>query len=133
MASSVHPGAKLGSPSTFILGLPKAELHLHLEGSIEPETLVEVSQRSSAPLTLDSANEIYRYTDFAGFLNAFKAVTEYLRTPEDYETITYRLMQRLRRENVWHAEVYISVGIVNYYKLDCEPIFEGLERGRARG
>jgi len=133
MASSVHSGVKLSSPSAFILGLPKAELHLHLEGSIEPETLVELSQRSAAPLTLESAAKLYQYSDFAGFLNAFKNVTEYLRTPEDYETITYRLMQRLRTENVWHAEVYISIGIVNYYKLDGDAIFEGLERGRAHG
>jgi aminodeoxyfutalosine deaminase len=133
MASSVHSGVKLSSPSAFILGLPKAELHLHLEGSIEPETLVELSQRSAAPLTLESAAKLYQYSDFAGFLNAFKNVTEYLRTPEDYETITYRLMQRLRTENVWHAEVYISIGIINYYKLEADAIFEGLERGRARG
>jgi len=133
MASSVHSGVKLSSPSAFILGLPKAELHLHLEGSIEPETLVELSQRSAAPLTLESTAKLYQYSDFAGFLNAFKNVTEYLRTPEDYETITYRLMQRLRTENVWHAEVYISIGIVNYYKLDGDAIFEGLERGRAHG
>jgi len=133
VASSVYTGVKLSSPSTFILGLPKAELHLHLEGSIEPQTLVELSQRSSAPLTLNSAAKLYEYSDFIGFLNAFKNVTEYLRTAEDYELITYRLMQRLRTENVWHAEVYISIGIINYYKLDADAIFEGLERGRERG
>lgn len=120
-------------PSPFILALPKAELHLHLEGAIEPETLVEISQAHDSTPTLESAQRLYQYTDFTGFMMAFKAVTEYLRTPQDYEIITYRLMQRLRRENVWHAEVYVAVGVVQWRKLDLDSIFEGLERGRQRG
>jgi aminodeoxyfutalosine deaminase len=127
------PTASVVSPSTFILKLPKAELHLHLEGSVEPATLVEISQRHADPLTLEQAEVLYRYTDFTGFMLAFKAVTERLRTPEDYETITHRLMRRLRNENVLHAEVYVSVGVCHWRKLDFDAIFEGLERGRERG
>jgi adenosine deaminase/aminodeoxyfutalosine deaminase len=127
------PTASTVSPSTFILGLPKAELHLHLEGSIEPATLAEVSQRYSGKLTLEEAEALYRYDDFTGFMLAFKAVTERLRSPEDYETITYRLMNRLRNENVLHAEVYVSAGVCLWRKQDFDAIFEGLERGRERG
>jgi adenosine deaminase/aminodeoxyfutalosine deaminase len=64
---------------------------------------------------------------------AFKAVTERLRTPEDYELVTYRLMQRLRQQNVLHAEVYVSVGVVRWRGQEFEPIFDGMERGRERG
>ena len=70
---------------TWLRYLPKVELHLHLEGTIEPETLVALSQRHDAtPLTLADARALYIYPDFLGFLQAFKAVTERLRTPEDY-------------------------------------------------
>src|SRR5690349_6461039 len=112
--------AQLWSPSTFIVTLPKAELHLHLEGSVEPETLLELKQRHGAPgaTTLPEIEQFYEYKDFNGFLMAFKAVTQELRSPEDYELITYRLMERLKADNVLYAEVYISVGVCLYWKHD---------------
>ncbi len=120
--------------SDFLRYLPKAELHLHLEGTVEPRTLVELSRRHDAdPLTLEQVEELYRYTDFMGFLMAFKAVTERLTTPADFEFITYRLMERLRSEGVLHAEVYVSVGVVQWRGEDFEPLFEGMEMGRQRG
>src|ERR1700734_361418 len=121
-------------PSRFILSLPKAELHLHLEGSIEPSTLLELRQRHSMDgASLAEVEQLYNYKDFAGFLSAFKDVTGHLRTPEDYELITYRLMERLKAQNVLHAEVIVSVGVCLWRKQDFAAIFEGLERGRQRG
>ncbi|MBI2678195.1 MAG: adenosine deaminase [Candidatus Koribacter versatilis] len=122
------------TPSAFILALPKAELHLHLEGAVQPRTLVELSRRHDAgPLTLQQVEALYRYQDFTGFMMAFKAVSERLRTAEDYELITYELMRQLAAENVVHAEVYISAGIVHWRKQEFGPILAGAERGRARG
>src|SRR5262249_35451004 len=63
----------------------------------------------------------------------FKEITTDLIGPDDYELITYRLMQKLRSENVLHAEVYVSVGICLWRKQDFHAIFAGLERGRIRG
>jgi aminodeoxyfutalosine deaminase len=133
----------------FIQSLPKAELHLHLEGSVEPPTLAELSRIHSTPLPTannrydttgsgtvlseEDARQLYSYRDFNGFLMAFKSVTERLRTPEDYELVTYRLMQKLRQQNVGHAEVYVSVGVILWRGQDFRPIFEGMERGRERG
>lgn len=120
--------------STFIRRLPKAELHLHLEGTVTPETLVELSQRHDrSALTLEEARALYRYTDFTGFLMAFKAVSEHLQTTEDYELIAWRMMERLARQGVVHAEVYVSVGVVYYWRhCEFEPLFEGMERARRR-
>lgn len=118
----------------FVVSLPKAELHLHLEGSIEPPTLVELVQRQGTNnFSLPDAERLYRYTDFIGFLRAFKDVTEHLRAPEDYELITYRMMEQLKVQNILHAEVYVSVGVCLWRKQDFAAIFEGLERGRERG
>lgn len=119
--------------------LPKCELHLHLEGTIVPETLVKLSARHDAeseagPLTLETARALYRYDDFQGFLMAFKAVTHRLQTSEDYELVTYEMLRRLAMQGVVHAEVYVSVGVVYYWKkIDFEPLFAGMERGRIRG
>lgn len=119
----------------FLRRLPKAELHLHLEGTILPETLVELSARhDEAPLSLETARELYRYTDFTSFLMAFKAVTQRLQTAEDYELVTYRMIAKLASQGVIHAEVYVSVGVVYYWrKTEFEPLFAGMERGRIRG
>jgi adenosine deaminase/aminodeoxyfutalosine deaminase len=121
-------------PSGFILSLPKAELHLHLEGSIEPSTLLELRQRHGMDgASLTEVEQLYNYKDFKGFLAAFKDVTGHLRAPEDYELITYRLMERLKAQNILHAEVIVSVGVCLWRKQDFAAIFEGLERGRQRG
>src|SRR5437763_3271501 len=120
--------------SDFIRALPKAELHLHLEGSIEPCTLIELSQRHDAqPLDDDGVARLYRYDDFGGFLKALKEVTDRLCTPEDYELITYRLIERLAEQNAIHAEVICSVGVCLWRSMDFEKMFEGMERGRERG
>jgi aminodeoxyfutalosine deaminase len=137
------------SAQSFIAALPKCELHLHLEGTVDPATLAELSRRHNVPLPTDNnrynvagsgdvlseadIRQLYSYRDFNGFMMAFKAVTERLRDPEDYELITYRLMQKLAAQNVLHAEVYVSVGVIHWRGQQFEPIFEGLEKGRIRG
>src|ERR1700758_2329037 len=125
--------AALDRPS-FLRRLPKAELHLHLEGTVTPETLVELSERHPAGrLTLDQASALYRYVDFTGFLMAFKAITERLLTPDDYELITWRMARALVAQGVVHAEVYVSVGVVYYWRrVEFEPLFAGMERARLR-
>jgi len=119
---------------SLIQALPKAELHLHLEGTVEPDTLVELSRRHDAVrLSLDQVHTLYEYPDFHGFLMAFKAVTQRLIAPEDFELVVYRMMQRLHEQRVLHAEVYLSVGVVYWRQQEFEPLFEGIERGRQRG
>jgi aminodeoxyfutalosine deaminase len=121
-------------PVDWLRCLPKAELHLHLEGSVSPETLTELSQNhDTGELTLEEARSLYRYDNFTGFLMAFKAISERLRTPEDYELITYRMLEGLAAQGVVHAEAYVSVGVIYYWKrIEFEPIFAGMEHGRRR-
>jgi adenosine deaminase/aminodeoxyfutalosine deaminase len=118
----------------WLRALPKVELHLHLEGTIEPETLVALSQRHDAtPLTLADARALYTYQNFLGFLNAFKEVTARLRTPDDYETITYNMVRALAAQGILHAEVYISFGIIYFWKKEeVEPYVAAIERARIR-
>jgi aminodeoxyfutalosine deaminase len=122
----------------FIRRLPKAELHLHLEGTILPSTLVELSKRHDArPMRLAEAKALYRFDDFSTFIECFKAVTRRLIDPEDYELVAWRMMQSLAKQGVVHAEVYISVGVIymwrNFDPRAFEPIFAALERARERG
>jgi aminodeoxyfutalosine deaminase len=120
---------------SFIRRLPKAELHLHLEGTIQPATVVELSRRHDAvPMTLAEAEALYQFTDFTGFINSFRAVTQRLITPEDYALVATRMMEDLAAQGVVHAEVYISVGVIylwrNHAAGSVEPIFAALEQAR---
>jgi aminodeoxyfutalosine deaminase len=121
-------------PLTWLRGLPKAELHLHLEGSITPETLVELSRRNDAqPLTITEARRTYSFADFPSFLMSFKAVTERLHAPADYETITYNMVRDLAAQGIRHAEVYLSIGILYWQaRLDVDEVMSAAERGRIR-
>jgi adenosine deaminase/aminodeoxyfutalosine deaminase len=101
---------------------PKAELHLHLEGSVEPETLCELDPA----LTLDAARRIYRMAGFQGFIEAFKTVSRLLCTPGDYAHITRALLARLAAENVRYAEITLSAGVVLWKEQEFAPIYDAV-------
>jgi adenosine deaminase/aminodeoxyfutalosine deaminase len=129
------PSTDLIDIPTWLRHLPKAELHLHLEGTITPETLVQLSRRhDTEPLTLEAARALYVYEDFQAFLVTFKAVSERLRTPEDFEFIAYEMMKDLAAQGVVHTEVYISWGILLHFKphLAIEDVMDAIERARLR-
>jgi adenosine deaminase len=118
----------------FFAALPKAELHLHLEGSIEPDTAVELAARHGVRLTPEEVATRYAYHDFADFLEAFKWVTSFLRTPADYGLITERLAEQLASQNVVYAEVTLSVGVMLRRHQDVEANFAAIREagGRAK-
>lgn len=98
--------------TTIVDALPKAELHLHLEGSIQPETAVELAARHGIALTPAEVAARYDYSDFAGFIDAYKWITSLLREPEDYALITRKLLGDLIRQNVVYAEITVSAGVM---------------------
>ena len=111
---------------TILDALPKAELHLHLEGSIRPETAVELAGRHDVKLTADDVAARYNYSNFAGFIEAFKWVTSFLRDPEDYALITRRLAEELVRQSVVYAEVTISAGVMLRRMQNVEANFTAI-------
>jgi len=112
----------------FLRRLPKAELHVHLEGSVEPATLCELDPTVS-PQDVEAR---YKYADFLGFLEAYKWVSLRLNTPDDYALITRRLMERLAAENVRYAEINLSVGVMVLRKLNVAAIYDAVAREAAR-
>ncbi|MCZ2154387.1 MAG: adenosine deaminase [Bryobacterales bacterium] len=107
---------------SWIAALPKAELHLHLEGSAEPETLA----RLLPGLSLEEIRSHYRYRGFAEFLESFKWVARHLRTPEDYCEVARDLFSTLAKQNVRYAEVMLSVGVLLWKQQDAAETFEAL-------
>ena len=121
----------------LIAKLPKAELHLHLEGSMEPETVVELAARHGIRLTREEVAAKYESKDFQGFIEAFKWVTSFLREPTDYALVMERLAETLLKQNVVYAEVTLAVGVMQWRKQDAEANFQAVreagERARAKG
>jgi aminodeoxyfutalosine deaminase len=113
----------------FVEQLPKAELHLHLEGSLTPDTLHELDS------SVDPAEARARYargTDFAGFIDAFKWAAGFLRSPDDYALAARRLFEALARENVGYAEVTLAAGVVLWKQLDFAAVYDAVSREAAR-
>ena len=106
---------------------PKAELHLHLEGSVEPETMQELDPA----LTPDAVRAMYRFCGFQGFIQAYKSVVERLRTPQDYAHITRALLRRLAAENVEYAEITLSAGVVLWKGQEFAPVYAAVRQAAA--
>jgi adenosine deaminase len=117
-----------GTFPEHILSLPKAELHLHLEGSIRPAVVSQLTARHGVRVSEEEVRRRYSYTDFLGFLDAFKWVTSYLRDPQDYALIVADLAEQLLLQNVIYAEVTLSIGVMLLRKQKPERNFEAILR-----
>lgn len=106
----------------WIREMPKAELHLHLEGSLEPETLIQLRP----DLSLDTIRAQYRYDDFPHFLQCFKWVAQHLQSPEDHVLVARDLFATLAKQNVRYAEIMLSVGVLLWKRQDAAATFEAL-------
>jgi aminodeoxyfutalosine deaminase len=111
-----------------IAQLPKAELHLHLEGSIQPATVCALTAKHGVNLTEDDVRQRYSYSDFLGFIDAFKWVTSFLREPSDYALIARDLAEHLLTQRVVYAEITLSVGVMLLRKQQPEANFEAMLR-----
>jgi len=106
--------------------LPKAELHLHLEGSIQPSTVCALTARHGVTVTEQEVRRRYAYQNFVEFLETFKWVTSFLRDPQDYALITRDLAEYLLSQRVIYAEITISVGVMQLRKQRPESNFEAI-------
>jgi len=111
-----------------IARLPKAELHLHLEGSIQPATACTLAARYGFDTTEEQVLQRYAFRSFTEFIEAFKWVTSFLREPQDYALVASSLAEQLLAQGVVYAEVTLSVGVMLLRKQRPEANFEALLR-----
>jgi aminodeoxyfutalosine deaminase len=118
----------MSSLAAIITGMARGELHLHLEGAVEPETLKELDPS----LSDDDLRAALSYSDFAGFIQSYVWVNRKLRGPADYALIARRLFERLAAQGICYAEVTISAGVILWKKQDLAAIFDVLANEAAR-
>jgi aminodeoxyfutalosine deaminase len=114
--------------SDRVLSLSKSELHLHLEGSIQPATVCALTARHGVVMTEEDVRRRYAYRDFSEFIEAFKWVTSFLRDPQDYALVAHDLAEHLLTQNVVYTEVTLSIGVMLLRKQQPEANFEALLR-----
>lgn len=99
------------SDEAFIRGLPKTELHMHLEGSMEPETVFEIARRNGVRLRWESPEALRAAYDFEGlpsFLDLYFEACAVLQTERDFHDVTEAYLRRGRKDGVVHAEIFFG-------------------------
>ncbi len=121
--------------SHYLQAVPKAELHVHLEGAIQPATVIELARRNGVSLPVESVEELrqrFVFRDFDHFIEGFLLGVSCLKTSEDFEQIVYELGGELARQNVRYAEVTVTPSTHHRLGIPHEIYFSGMQRGRAR-
>jgi aminodeoxyfutalosine deaminase len=114
------------SLSADFLSLPQAELHLHLEGSLRPETVCALAAKYGVPASPQEVLRRYAYRDFWEFIETFKWVCSLLRAPEDFALALRDLGEQLLAQNVVYAEITLSVGVMLLRHQSAEKNFEAI-------
>lgn len=99
------------NPVTLIQRLPKAELHLHIEGTLEPEMMMTLAQRNRISLPYGSVDEIraaYNFSNLQTFLDIYYAGAQVLKKAQDFYDLTSAYLERAADDNVRHVEIFFD-------------------------
>ena len=119
----------------YIAGLPKAELHLHIEGSLEPELMFELAQRNGVSIPYDSVEAVraaYDFSNLQDFLDIYYAGAAVLLTRRDFEDLAFAYFQRAAADNVRHAEIFFDPQTHTDRGVPFGVVVEGLIAGMDR-
>lgn len=116
--------------------MPKAELHIHIEGSLEPELIFALAERNRLPLpypTIEALRAAYAFTDLQSFLDIYYAGASVLQTEEDFFEMAWAYLQRARADNVVHAEIFFDPQTHTARGVPFKTVINGLDRAIRQG
>lgn len=117
----------------FIDNLPKIELHLHIEGTLEPEMMFKLAQRNDIELPYDSVDEIrdaYHFTKLQDFLDIYYQGARVLQTEQDFYDLMWTYLEKVSSQNVRHAEIFFDPQTHTQREIPFEIVISGLVRAR---
>jgi adenosine deaminase len=124
------------SLESYLRAAPKAELHVHLEGTIGPATLLTLARRNGVEMPADTVEGLrawFAYRDFDHFVDIFVTATRCMRSAEDFELVVYEFGAELARQNVRYAEATFSPSTHSWINgVPFDTWFRGITRGRER-
>lgn len=115
----------------FIAGLPKVELHIHIEGSLEPELMFALARRNGVDIPFDSVEavrEAYRFSNLQDFLDIYYQGMNVLRTEQDFYDLTMAYMTRIHADNVRHTEIFFDPQGHTERGVAFETVLNGITR-----
>jgi adenine deaminase len=119
----------------FIAGLPKAELHIHLEGSLEPEMMFALARRNRVDIPFDSADAVraaYRFSNLQDFLDIYYQGADVLRTEEDFFDLTLAYMTRAHGDGARHVEMFFDPQTHTARGIPFSVVIGGIAAAQAR-
>jgi adenosine deaminase len=117
--------------ATAALGLPKAELHLHIEGTLEPELMFRLARRNHVALpfaSIDDVRAAYEFTGLQSFLDIYYQGSQVLITEQDFYDLAWAYLERAATDNVRHAEVFFDPQTHTERGVEFSTVLDGLER-----
>ncbi len=121
----------MDSFADFIAGIPKAELHLHIEGTLEPELMIALGKRNGVSLPYPdaaAARQAYNFSDLQSFLDIYYRATAALITEEDFYDLTIAYLKKAASQNVRHAEIFFDPQSHTSRGITFETLIRGIER-----
>lgn len=120
----------------FIRGIPKAELHLHIEGTLEPEMVFDLARRHGLPLRYPSVaalREAYHFDNLQSFLDVYYAAAAVLRDESDFHALTYAYLERAHADGVVHTEVFFDPQTHTARGVSLETVIRGIHAALTEG
>lgn len=119
----------MSSMEQFIAGLPKAELHIHLDGALEPALLLRCAERNEVAVPFETVEDVrkrYQFTDLQSFLDLMYMSNQVLHTEQDFYELTFSYLKKAASQTVLHSEMYFE--LQTYVKRDINPhiVIEGM-------
>jgi adenine deaminase len=123
--------AENSSLEAFIQGIPKAELHVHIEGTFEPELMFAIAQRNQVPIRFKSVDEVrqaYNFSNLQDFLDIYYEGANVLLLEQDFYDLTFTYLEKLHAQNVVHAEIFFDPQTHTARGIPFENVIEGIWR-----
>src|SRR5713101_3289545 len=125
-----------GRVKSFVERMPKAELHLHIEGTLEPELMFELASRNRVELPYESPAEVrgaYQFSDLQSFLDIYYQGTRVLLHDRDFYDLTWAYLKKAHEQNVRHAEIFFDPQAHTARHVAIAEIIGGIDRALRDG
>jgi adenosine deaminase len=119
------------SKDDFIKSIPKAELHVHIEGTFEPGLMFEMARRNNIPLQFNSVDELkeaYNFNNLQNFLDIYYAGAKVLITEQDFYDLTHAYLEKARSQTVLHAEIMFDLQTHTSRGIEFNTVITGIAR-----